>query len=45
MKPEIHPEAGIDFYAQIEYLAGQNCSIETLQKFVDEMEAAGNSIG
>lgn len=45
MKPEIHPEAKIDFYAQIEYLAGQNCSIETLYKFIDEMEAASETIG
>jgi hypothetical protein len=44
-KVEIHAEAKIDFYGQIEYLAGQNCSIETLHKFVEEMEAASDAIG
>jgi hypothetical protein len=42
---EIHAEAKIDFYAQIEYLAEQNCSIETLHRFLDEMEAASEAIG
>jgi len=44
-KVEIHVEAKIDFHAQIEYLAGQNCSIETLHKFVEEMEAGSDAIG
>ncbi len=44
-KLEIHAEAKIDFYGQIEYLAEQNCSIETLHKFLDEIEAASNTIG
>jgi hypothetical protein len=43
-KVEIHAAAKIDFYGQIEYLAKQNCSIETLHKFVDEMEAASDTI-
>ena len=42
---EIHAAAKIDFYAQIEYLAEQNCSIETLHKFVEEMEVACDAIG
>jgi hypothetical protein len=44
-KVEIHAEAKIDFYAQIEYLAEQKCSVETLLKFIDEMEAASNTVG
>jgi hypothetical protein len=43
-KVEIHPEAKIDFYAQIEYLASQDCSIETLHKFVSEIESASKAI-
>ena len=45
MKPEIHLEAKIDFYAHIEYLAGQDCAIETLYQFIDEMEDASDAIG
>jgi len=44
LKVEIHPEAKIDFYAQIEYLASQDCSIETLYKFVFEIELASKAI-
>jgi hypothetical protein len=43
-KLEIHPQAKIDFYAQIEYLAEQGCSIDTLYKFVDEMESAADAV-
>jgi len=42
---EVHVEAKIDFYNQIEFLAKQNCSIETLYKFVEEMETASDAIG
>jgi hypothetical protein len=33
-----------DFYAQIEYLAAQNCSIETLYRFIAEIESADKAI-
>jgi hypothetical protein len=43
-KLEILSQAKIDFYRQIEYLAKQGSSMETLYKFVDEMEAATDAI-
>jgi len=43
--PEIHVEAKIDFYLQIDYLAKHGCSIETLLKFAREMELASEAIG
>jgi len=43
-KIEIHAEAKIDFYAQIEYLSGQYCTVETLHKFLDEMEEGSDAI-
>jgi hypothetical protein len=44
-KLEIHAEAKIDFHGQIEYLARQHCSIETLHVFRDEMKAARVTFG
>jgi len=44
-KIEIHAEAKIDFYAQIEYLSGQYCTVETLHKFLDEMEEGVRKFG
>jgi hypothetical protein len=43
-KPEIHPEARIDFFAQIEYLATQGCSIEILRRLTLEMREASEAI-
>ena len=43
-KIEIISRAKVDFYGQIEYLAGHDSSIETLSNFVDEMEAGTGAI-
>jgi hypothetical protein len=43
-KVEIHVEAQIDYFNQVEYLANEGRSLELLAAYVEEMIAADNAI-